>query len=140
MRDRPFTKLFIAIGVFVVVSLVFAHFRHGFNIIGLVGVLIGTVGSAACLNDFIWPIRSGSSALRRLVSLLDFAIVGLLTTLFLLGANNLSSPRWVALAFTVLCVCKAFYLWFEHRQNKLRKNTVDSLQARLIERNRKRVV
>jgi hypothetical protein len=140
MRDRPFTKLFIAVSIFVIVSLVFAHFRHGFNIIDLAGVLIGTLISAACLDHFIWPDRSGGPVLRRFVSFLDFSIAGFLTVLFLLGTYNLPRPKWMVLLFAILCLGKAFYLWFEHRKNKRLKNTTDSLQMRFIETNRDRVV
>ena len=140
MRDRPFTKLFIAVGIFVIVSLVVAHFRHGFNILALVGVLIGILISAACIDRCLWPDRSGGSAFRRFISLLDFSVAGLLTTLFVFGTFDFPTPKWMVLLFFALCLCKGLYLWFEYHRSARRKDTMDPLQMRLIERNRDHVV
>ena len=136
MRDRPLTNLCIAIALFVVVSLVGAHFRHGFNSVDLLGVFIGTLGSYVCFGNFIWPDRAIGPASGRIGSLLSFGAVGMLTALFLLDTYNITNPSWMEFAFYFLCGCYALYAWIQRRKNARRNDMTNSLQMRLIAKNR----
>jgi len=137
MRARPFTNLGIAIALFVIISLVGARFRNpGTNWLALGGVLIGTLLTFTFALSFIWPDRNGGPESGRINSLLSFVIAGLFTALFLLDTYHIPSPKWMRLAFYVLGGCNVFYLWILRRKNARRNDIANSLQMRLIAKNR----
>jgi Ca2+/Na+ antiporter len=136
MKDRPFTKLLIALGIFVVVAFVFSHFRHGIYLTDLAGLLLCTLFSAAGLDHLIWPRRSDRSAFRRAGLLLDLIIIGLIATWILFAAFKTPKPIWLMVVFLVFCAGKLIYLWIEHRREARRAGTMDPLQSRLIQKHR----
>jgi len=125
MENRPFTKLFISLAIFVIVACILAKFRHGFGGAALFGALIGTVGSGACLDRFIWPSHNS----KRSILFFDFILVVLFTTCFFLAAFDLPGSRWLFAFGLAVCLLKGFYLWRGRR-----RLDAETLQARLLQK------
>ena len=131
MRVRPFVKLFVSLAVFVTVSCVLAEFRHGLSLPALFGALVGTLVSSACLDQFIWPHRSGESG--RIALFLDFVIAGCFTAYAFLAAFEIPTSHWILAFVFVGCLLRGFCWWRGRRRPDTK-----ALQARLLQKHHDR--
>jgi hypothetical protein len=127
MENRPFTKLFISLAVFATVACILAEFRHGFDVPALFCALVGTLGSAACLDRFIWPAYNGKSGC--FVLFLDFILAASFTAYAFLVAFDLPRSHWLLELGLAICLLRGFCYWRGRR-----RLNAESLQARLLQK------